>query len=687
MRNTIFTICTILSVLGLTASAQTVNLQLQNTYPVGGATATPFFVVADMNRDGYGDVVAVHSGAGDFVGISFNNGGGAFGGDNNVVNGIGATTVAIGDFNEDGFQDLALGTSNINAGINIRFGTSSAGTFTPGPVIGTSTTVESVSSIATADFNGDGNLDLAFTKVGGYNTAPANAVKLLFGDGLGGFSGLVSFAAGFGGGRNIVVSDFNVDGRPDIAMPASSAINIYLNNGAGGFTAAPDVTNVTLPNKIVAADFNRDCIPDLAVSRVSTGNTVSIILGNGAGGFGAPLVIPVTNQPENLAVGDFNRDKFVDLAIRRSGATAATPNFTILPSNGAGGFGAAFELTLTAPTASVTPFLATADVNRDGKDDIIIGRQGGFFNYWGNSALFTRTENDFDGDLKTDLSVFRPSNNTWFINQTTRGFFAQQWGLTNDKLTPADYDGDGKTDIAVWRDNGFGDPNRSYFFIFQSSNNTFRPEQFGRANDVPSMVGDWDGDGRADPAVYRSGVGPGGQSFFFYRPSASPGADFRAIPWGITGDQPVRGDFDGDGRLDVAVFRPANLIWYVLQSSNGQVRYQNWGASTDTRLPADYDGDGKTDFAVLRKSANEWAWFILNSSTGGLSYRQWGSSVQPGGTDFPTPGDYNGDGKTDIATWRNGNGNWYLPQCADFKLYGEKFGTSGDVPLPTAFIP
>lgn len=651
--------------------AQTVSLQLQNTYSSGESTMTPFIVTTDLNRDGYADVVSVNTGLNNYVGYSLNNGGGAFGGENAFAHGSAATTVAVGDFNRDGFNDLALGTSNLTGGINIQFGAQVG--FSPGPVIGTPTTVESVSSIATADFNGDGNLDLAFTKQGGYNTAPTNAVKILFGDGMGGFSGLVSFAAGFGGGRNIVVSDFNVDGRPDIAMPAGSAINIYLNNGAGGFTSAQDVTNVTLPNKIVAADFNRYCIPDLAVSRVSTGNTVSIILGTGSGTFGSPLVIPVSNQPENLAVGDFNRDKKVDLAIRRSGSAAATPNFTILPGNGGGGFGSAFELTLAVPTAGVVPFLATSDVNRDGKDDIIIGRQGGFFNYWGNSALFTRTENDYDGDLKTDLAVFRPSSGNWFVQQTTKGFLTAPWGNSTDKLTPADYDGDGKTDIAIWREG----PPFAAFWILQSSDATVRMVQFGDTGDDWRVVGDWDGDGKADQAVYRGG----NQSYFFIRGSLNnPNGNITYLPWGTTGDAAVRGDFDGDGRNDAAVFRPSNSVWYILRSSDGQVVYQTWGLPSDRRVTADYDADGKTDLAVFRPSNN--FWYILNSSNSTATYRQWGS---PG--DSLTPGDYNGDGRTDVAVSRGSEGRWYLPQCADFKLNGHHFGQTGDIPLASAFVP
>ncbi len=288
----------------------------------------------------------------------------------------------------------------------------------------------------------------------------------------------------------------------------------------------------------------------------------------------------------------------------------------------------------------------------------------------------TKTRFDFDGDGRADISVFRPSNSVWYVNRSTNGFSATQFGLNTDLLTPADYDGDGKTDIAVRRDDSTI-AGKTIFIILRSSDNTFRFELFGRTEDIPYVVGDWDGDGIDDMAVYRDGSFMGGQSFFFYFPSSNttgnPRTDFISIPWGAPGDLPMRGDFDGDGKQDAAVFRPSNNVWYIRQSSNGQLKVGYWGLSTDKFVPADYDGDGKTDLAVVRNGI----WYILQSSNNQPRYEQFGFS-----SDKPVPADYDGDGRTDIAVFRDGV--WYLQQSTS-GFAGFTFGTATDRPVPERF--
>lgn len=225
---------------------QTISLQLQTDYSNEGTTYTPSLAVGDVNNDGLPDLVATNRPAagGDFIAVYLNNGAGGY----NTTpfpagSSLGARVVTLGDFNEDGNLDMVIGTDSLTAGLNIRLG-NGTGNFATGTPTG-SAIIESVSDLVNADFNGDGHLDLAMTKVGGYNTTPSNAVKVWLGNGTGGFSGFVTSSLLFGGAQDLEVSDFNVDGRPDIAAtaPNSNVIQILINNGAGGFNAPVNTTS------------------------------------------------------------------------------------------------------------------------------------------------------------------------------------------------------------------------------------------------------------------------------------------------------------------------------------------------------------------------------------------------------------------------------------------------------------
>ncbi|MBS1795269.1 MAG: hypothetical protein JSS81_15535 [Acidobacteria bacterium] len=281
---------------------------------------------------------------------------------------------------------------------------------------------------------------------------------------------------------------------------------------------------------------------------------------------------------------------------------------------------------------------------------------------------------DFDGDGRSDLSLFRPdpdeNNKYWYVlKSSTNSLATFEWGVQTDRIAPADYDGDGKTDFAIWRENVGGS---GVFYIYNSATQTIRIEQFGQTGDKLA-VGDWDGDGRADPAVYRAG----GQSVFYYRGSLNnPGGAATAVAWGTTGDRAVDGDYDGDGKLDPAVFRPNTGVWYFLQSSNGQARYAYFGLATDQPVPADYDADGITDVAVYRPA--EGVWYIQRSQLG-FAVSRFGAAA-----DTLVPADYDGDGKTDVAVWRAGT--WYLqPSSAGVAVI--PFGIAGDKPVPAAYLP
>ena len=289
-----------------------------------------------------------------------------------------------------------------------------------------------------------------------------------------------------------------------------------------------------------------------------------------------------------------------------------------------------------------------------------------------------RTPFDFDGDGRADVSVYRPNNGFWYLNRSTAGQYAVQFGNSTDQPVPADYDGDGKTDIAVLRRSA-----DSTWYILQSSDNSFRSMRFGPTNFEQQLLirptytpADFDGDGKADLAYWFTTDNLSEPGRFAILQSSNNISS--TTVFGLPGDVPIPADYDGDGKANLAVFRPSNGIWYTSQNPATNYGAVQFGTSSDKLVPADYDGDGKTDIAVFRPSTGVW---YLNQTQAGFAAVQFGAS-----TDTPVPADYDGDGKSDIAVFRPSTGAWYFNRLSSGISY-INYGANGDRPLPNSFLP
>jgi hypothetical protein len=334
-------------------------------FPAGAESYSA--AVGDFNGDGIPDLATANYDSNN-VTVLLGNGSGGFTaatGSPFAVGSVGPLSVAVGDFNGDGIQDLAV--ANQGGTVTVLLGNGSGGfTVATGSPFAAGI---GPSSVVVGDFNGDGIQDLAVAN--SYAGAGlGNTVTVLLGNGSGGFTAAPGspFAVG-NDPESIVAGDFNGDGIQDLATANfnDSNVTVLLGNGSGGFTAAPGspFTVASTPAFVVVGDFNGDGIPDLATANYNSAN-VTVLLGNGSGGFTAAAGSPfaVGALPASVVVGDFNGDGIQDIATANQGNN----NLTVLLGNGSGGFTAAAGSPFAVGTGPVS--VVVGDFNGDGIEDL-----------------------------------------------------------------------------------------------------------------------------------------------------------------------------------------------------------------------------------------------------------------------------------------------------------------------------
>lgn len=268
-------------------------------------------------------------------------------------------------------------------------------------------------------------------------------------------------------------------------------------------------------------------------------------------------------------------------------------------------------------------------------------------------------------------------------------------GVVGDVALIGDLDGDGaRDDYAVWR------PSEGTWWAIRTDGSAiFSRRHWGEPGDLP-LIGDFDSDGKInDLGVYRPSEG----IWYLTRWTSIPENDPKGVttgepivrPFGLTGDIPLVGDFDSDGRFDdMGLWRPSNGTWWGKRTDDsGIFDLRKWGLTGDVPVVGDFDSDGKVnDIGVYRPSTG--SWHLIRWAAAGIgvdvaptaepiaAVTLWGMS-----SDVPLVGDFDGDGRFDnLGLWRPSDGTWWAKRTDATVLFRERrFGLPGDTPLVAAF--
>ena len=339
-------------------SPQGISPQL-NTAATGSEPSS--VAVGDFNGDGKEDLAVANYGS-NTLSILLGNGNGTFQTQQTLATGSGPGPVVVGDFNGDGKEDLAVVNEASNT-VSVFLGNGN-GTFQAQQTFATGT---SPSSVAVGDFNGDGKLDLA---VANYSSETLSVLlnTTTVGATTASFATQQTYATG-ALPASIAVGDFNGDGKTDlvVANETSETVSVLLGNGNGTFQPQQTFAAGGRPVSVAVGDFNGDGKADLAVADYIS-NTVSVFLGNGNGTFQPQQTFAAGGRPVSVAVGDFNGDGKVDLAVANGGSNTVS----VLLGNGNG----TFQTQQTFSTGTQADSVAVGDFNGDGKEDLVAANNG-----------------------------------------------------------------------------------------------------------------------------------------------------------------------------------------------------------------------------------------------------------------------------------------------------------------------
>jgi hypothetical protein len=647
--------------------------------------------VADFNGDGTNDLaIALADGR---VAILLNQGGGEFSAPRYLTAGAKPSAIVSADFNGDGIPDLAVANRDSND-VSLLIGKGD-GSFREAVTIGAGS---SPRAMVVADFNADGVADLATANFTG------NDVSILLGDGRGGFRRAINFAVG-NGPVSLATADFEENGRADLAVlnQVDRNVVVLLNDGSAAFRNVASINEVT---SLVVADVDGDGHVDLVLqSAGQVAGEVHVRPGRGDGTFETGYS-PLIGAPRvTLALGDFNHSGRQDLAVIGPGrltvlsgatpASAASPlaltatTTSLANSPNPAVFGQNVTLTASVSPASATgtvmfydnsAFLGTGVVNSGTATyttGLPVGQHSLVAYYSGDKTYassysqfvtqqvlaFTTTTltssvnpSAFGQNVTLTATVspsFATGSVTFFDGTTLLGSRTLAGGkaaistllLTyGTRAIRAVYSGDSldapaTSAVVAQRVGAAGAPANGFRALMTFPAST----SYGYPYSV--VVGDFNGDGKADLAVSddNSGVnvllGNGNGSF---QPPVHYAVNYEPTYMAL-------GDFNGDGKADLAV---AYYDGVAILLGNGDGTFQaakffNAGYNPSGIVVGDFNGDGRADIAVANGYYNGTVSVLLGNGDG--TFQPATNSMVTNGAQGIVMGDFNGDGKVDLA--------------------------------------
>ena len=623
--------------------------------------------IGDFNNDGIQDIARTSffvspefEFSNNIVSILLGNGTGGFSGTTTVGVARGPSQIAIGDFNNDGNQDFI--TANIQAGVSIGLGNGLGG-FTST----TDSTIDSVvrGSIAIGDFNNDGNQDFAVIR------QFPETVFIRLGNGSGSFGSPIQVNSATSP-SNLAIGDFNNDGKQDLAVLSRSSmtVSIRLGDGLGGFSGSTQVAAGSNSFNLTIGDFNNDGNQDLAIVNMNSSGTVSIRLGDGLGGFSGSTEVSVGNNPSSVVIGDFNNDGNLDLEV------GSSPTIIFLFGNGLGGFTA--NQVINGGFGGIV-----GDFNNDGKQDLagINSISGSLIEIKLGGCSVAPTATPTLGNYpntsvtvgaNTTITPDAVPTNTTRINVSTntnfKGLLAANPTTGVVRVTNAHPAGTYLVTIKAFNDtNGM----IAKTFTLTVSNGTVcnGTVQFTTAPNVSTgafprtiTIGDFNNDGNQDFITANQT-----SNTVSVRLGDGTGNITNNTSEVFVGNSPFSvavGDFNNDGNQDFAAANRGDST-ISIRLGNGLGNFTgNEVSLPNSSFPvgisiADFNNDGKQDFVVTGSSGNAGAVYVrFGDGTGNFS-----GNFMLGNGEFAVSasiGDFNNDGNQDFVTANPSNSTFVV---------------------------